>query len=168
MPFLSLKPLSRRLVAPLVPCVVVAALTSCGSEKVALYPVRGQILVDGEPAARAFVMFCPVAPSVAVEKLRPSAETADDGRFELKTYVRGDGAPAGDYRVAVTWHGLPIGANAEDLPEEEWTAGPNQLPESYGDPERTPLTASVESSDTELAPFELNRLKTASKSGGHR
>jgi hypothetical protein len=89
----------RRLVAALL--LSVALLTpgcSRGTRKV--YPVRGQVLVGGWPAARASIAFHPVG--TAADDLRPTAQTDDQGYFTLTSYAAGDGAPEGEYAVTVT------------------------------------------------------------------
>lgn len=67
--------------------------------RVSVFPVEGRLLVAGEPAAKAQVVFHPLGESV----FRPVAFTDADGRFRLMTYTAGDGAPAGEYAVTIFW-----------------------------------------------------------------
>src|SRR5262249_54027885 len=77
-------------------------LPACSkSSRQPVHPVRGQILVEGKPAAQAIVTFHPVGGDTGT--LRPSAQTDADGYFSLTTYENGDGAPEGKYSVTVTW-----------------------------------------------------------------
>jgi hypothetical protein len=87
--------------APLVLCV-----PSCGNNGPACYPVRGEIFVgqgkDRAPANGAVVVFHPTAPASG-EAPRPTAHVGEDGKFELTSYVKGDGAPAGEYAITIEW-----------------------------------------------------------------
>ena len=80
--------------------VLTLLCSACSSGRKPVQQVRGQILVDGKPAAQAQVLFHPAergndAPS-------PTGQTDDEGYFHLTSYVNGDGAPPGDYLVTVT------------------------------------------------------------------
>src|SRR5438874_13147885 len=78
---------------------------SCGDGRLKVYPVRGTVTFNGKPTPGAKVVFHPVArdPKVAERPPLPSGEVQDDGSFTLKTHPYGDGAPAGEYLVAVVW-----------------------------------------------------------------
>src|SRR5438552_470087 len=65
-----------------------------------VHPVQGQVLVNTAPASGALLTFHPVSGSP--NDPRPSAQADDQGRFSLTTYASGDGAPEGEYEVAVT------------------------------------------------------------------
>src|SRR5262245_3939957 len=65
-----------------------------------LHPVKGQVTVNGEPAAGAVVVFHP--DGATIQSVPPTALVGADGTFTMAT---GDqpGAAAGTYVVTVTW-----------------------------------------------------------------
>ncbi len=79
-------------------------LSSCSrSGREPVFPVRGQVFdAKNQPAAGAMVVFHPVDSSDS-QPIRPLAYVDDQGNFELTTYERGDGAPAGEYVVTIEW-----------------------------------------------------------------
>src|SRR6478672_9587864 len=79
------------------------AWVGCSDGKIARYPVHGSVNIDGKAADGVMVIFCPVGGSEAVQKTRPFGFTGSDGKFELTTLQKGDGAPAGDYKVLAQW-----------------------------------------------------------------
>lgn len=86
--------------------VLIAALAAagCGERRPALYPVTGELFVNGKPAPGAIVSLHPVDGKDFDERgARPMGRVRDDGGFSLSTYTTGDGAPTGEYRVCVTW-----------------------------------------------------------------
>jgi hypothetical protein len=71
-------------------------VAGCGPK---LYPVRGQVTYpDGKPLTEGTVVFESV---VEENRVTARGQIDRDGRYELSTYQRGDGVPAGKYRVAV-------------------------------------------------------------------
>jgi hypothetical protein len=125
--------------------VFLAALTvplaSCGSGP-KLSPVTGKVLYAGQPAEGATVVFHLI--NGAADAPKPSGTVAADGSFRLTTYKLGEGAPPGEYVVAVTW----FPPNARELANPR-----SKLPERYGDPSASPLRATVREEPTELQPF---------------
>lgn len=125
--------------------------TGCsGPAEVAVYPVVGQVVVNGKPAEGATVVFHPQAAGEVAE-LRPTGKTDADGRFKLTTRESNDGAPAGDYKVTINWAKSDIkpGQPAEDAKVIRL------LPNDYFIADRTPVKASVGAGPTELTPFEI-------------
>ena len=112
-----------------------------------VYPVRGQVFVNGKPAAGATVFLHPLG-QWDTPAMKPNGKVEADGSFRLSTYVSGDGAPAGDYAVTVRWGKLnPLGGKA----------GPNKSPGRYSDPKTSMLRARVKEVSNELEPFRLTR-----------
>ncbi|QDV39144.1 hypothetical protein [Tautonia plasticadhaerens] len=111
------------------------------------FPVRGQVLVGGEPAAGAVVEFHPLG-RFGLPLGRPRAWTRADGSFELAGEDR-VGTPAGSYAVTVVWR-EPL-----DLVGEP-AAGPNRAPDAYARPETTPLRAVVAAGANRLPPFSID------------
>jgi glycine/D-amino acid oxidase-like deaminating enzyme len=111
-----------------------------------VYPVRGQVFVQGKPAVQARVTLHPVDPT---DTARPSAVVEEDGSFRFSTYLAFDGAPAGEYVVTVEW---PSAARKQD----ELNAGLDLLQGRYSDPKKSPLRVRVREEQNELEPFRLN------------
>jgi hypothetical protein len=132
---------------------VVAALAGCSDEgeKVPVFPVKGAVQFEGEPASGAFVAFHPKSPAKpGQEPLRSAAQVQPDGGFELTTYTQGDGAPAGEYAVTVQWTKLIKQGN-------DAVAGPNVIPHAYGSPDSTPLTVTIKEGPNQLEPFAITK-----------
>jgi len=123
---------------------VLLPLSGCGDGKLVAYPVTGTLLVDGRPAEGAVVTLIPINGSEEFMHERPFSEVDAEGKFELTTFLSGDGAPAGDYKVTVLW---TKGARPGQA---------DRLGARYATPDRTSLTATVESGPNTLPPIELS------------
>ncbi len=123
--------------------------TSCGGsdgDHVKVYPVSGNVYVNGQPAAGAKVE-CYAVNDPTLLPLRPHAITGKDGSFKLTTYKTGDGAPAGTYALTVKWPAPPkSGSDAE---------GPDRLKGRYADPKRPARQFEVRPGDNDLETIEL-------------
>jgi len=109
---------------------------------VATYPVTGKLTLDGKPLTGA---------TVALHRFNKETEkynsisdglTDDLGRFQLSTYGRFDGAPAGEFVVTVvkTGKGYDDGeTNAKSL-----------LPEAYATPATTPLRVTIQAGPNDV------------------
>jgi hypothetical protein len=96
----SLTPsLRRRFASRLLPVIAVIC-AGCSRSGPTLYPVRGKILFEGQPARGATLVFHPLGNSDP-NAVKPRAFVDRDGTFEVFTYAAGDGAPAGEYAVTV-------------------------------------------------------------------
>lgn len=135
-------------------CVLAAAsfllLGGCGDGKVKRYPVHGSVNIDGRPAEGVMVIFCPINGSEEVQKLRPAGLTGPDGKFELISITRADGAPVGDYKVLMQWPEKK-GVGREGRPE----LGEDRLQGRYMNLDKTEFKVSVKDGPTDLPPFEL-------------
>ncbi len=122
-----------------------------------LYPVTGQILFEGRPASNATVILhrTEVAPPTETESdeevasLNPRGTCDRAGNFQLHTYAAGDGAPAGDFIVTVSWQDPENRGREENYPE--------LLPKRYLLPQSSGLKAHIDSGETVLPPFVLKR-----------
>src|SRR5262245_27756324 len=118
-------------------CLGALFLPACGkSARQPVHPVRGQVLVEGRPAAQAIVTFHP--PGTNAREFRPSAQTDEQGNFTLTTYETGDGAPEGKYAVTVTWF-----RSSSNKPAEGDESMRNSLPPRYANPASSRLEATV-------------------------
>lgn len=141
----------------LVPCLPMALLlaTGCGGPddgRMQVYPVSGQVLVDGQPAEGAEVVLYGATPELQGRgTVAPSAETDANGEFTLRSYDPGDGAPAGEFKVTIVWPAPPPqGADSEFYEPVDRLGG------AYATPDATPLTVTIEKGSNSLPPFELN------------
>ena len=130
-------------------CFALAALCpACGpGGHLPVYPVRGEVRVDGRAPAHALIGFHPVG-DAGPDAPHPVGVVDEQGRFTLTTYKAGDGAPPGDYRVTVAWF-LASGRPGDDGPPL------NYLPDRFGRVDTTPLHAVVGKSPNDLPAFEL-------------
>jgi hypothetical protein len=113
--------------------------------------VQGKVLVRGAPAEGANVTLYPaIVESKKPAAPAPSGMTDSQGVFKLSSYDAGDGAPEGEYKVAVIWQEpLPPGVR-------ESAEGPkDRLGGRYADPQKSKLTANVEQGGGEIPPFAL-------------
>jgi hypothetical protein len=120
-----------------------------------VFPVHGQVLLEGKPVANVLVAFHPVGAWGADEN-RPYAETDRDGRFTLSTYGFQDGAPAGEYKVALRdLRGEGEGAEVQPDEASPRKPRPNRPPASYANPETSGFRVRVHEGRNELEPFLL-------------
>lgn len=145
--------------------LLVACCMGCGSSndrgyivhEEDLYPVSGQVLFEGKPASNASVVLHRTEQSPLVESdtgemvpaLNPRGTCDKTGKFQLYTYAAGDGAPAGDFFVTVSWQDPENRGRDENYPE--------LLPKRYLLPATSGLKAHVISGENVLPTFELKR-----------
>jgi hypothetical protein len=130
------------------PLLSLFALTcaSCGTSHEPVYQVTGTVLFNGKPAAGAVVVFHPAGESKGLG-VHPQGSVGADGSVQLTTFEQNDGAPAGQYDVAVTWT-KPIHPGEKDEV--------SLLPIRYLRPQSSGLHAQVKpEAINNLAPFEL-------------
>jgi hypothetical protein len=134
-----------------VPLLLAAVvILGCGSkeQRVPVFPVKGGVFANGKPAEKALVIFHPLS-DADPKAPRPTGEVAADGSFTLSTYTAGDGAPAGEYAVTVSWAqgSSSIGGDAD--------SGDDRLGGRYVNPKTSGLRARVNEAATDLSPFKL-------------
>ena len=111
-----------------------------------VFPVKGEVFVNGKPAANVFVYLHPAEPD-AEHPMRPYAQADENGAFAISTYVSGDGAPAGEYVVTFEWLTYnPLG--------NQWS-GPDKLKRRYQDSKTSKFRVHVEEKPNTLSRFEL-------------
>ena len=126
-------------------CTLAAGCADGGRAPV--YPVRGQILLNGKPLAAAIVTFH--LQDGSVSDALPSGHTDADGRFALTSYQPDDGAPAGAYAISlVCFRAQPIRKGVE-------SAAQNVVPSRYANAATSKLTATVVAGNNELTPFQV-------------
>ena len=127
-------------------CFVNAGCSNSVGKSEGIYPVQGTVLVNGEPAEYANVLFVPKD-----SDMQPaSAVVGPDGEFRLTTQRQFDGAEPGEYVVTISW-AKPINP---DLREPEY--GPELLPKKYQDPKKSNLVVEIQPTNNVLDPFDIS------------
>jgi hypothetical protein len=126
-----------------VPCPMLAGCKQ-GESRVPTFPASGQLLAaNDKPIANALVVLHPV--DINSEAPKSRATTDADGKFQLTTYITGDGAPEGDFIVTVEqW--------LRDDPNE---APSNKIPGTWSRPESSQIRIAILKSANQLAPIRL-------------
>lgn len=121
--------------------------------------VTGKVLVDGTAPETPVVVKAYPEGVAAQDQAPSSGGTGADGLFELSTYNKGDGLPAGDYKLTFVWTELRLGGAALG------GAPSDKLGGQYADSKTTPFTVTVkESKDVvDLGVFELKKSATPKK-----
>lgn len=107
------------------------------------FPVVGQLLVDGEPAAGATLKFVPTKPGPQMRSA--TAQVGVDGRFAASYLTTEDGIPADNYDLLVYWLETPPDGG---LPVD-------RLRGRYCDPSNPVTTITVVAGENHLDPIEL-------------
>jgi hypothetical protein len=129
--------------------LAVLSLCSCGPP-IKVHPASGQVFVDGQPAVGALVVLHPIDPSAKVAA-KPSGRVDASGSFVLSTFRPRDGAPAGEYRVAIAW--LDDASKADPQTGEI----PTKARPDYADPATSPLRVRIEVGKNEIPVFQLSK-----------
>jgi hypothetical protein len=129
-----------------IPFMALGLVAGCGAAgRVPVFPVQGQVLFNGKPAAGAQVVFHP-AGKTGSDALRPTAQVDADGKFTLTTFTSGDGAPAGEYEVTV----------------EQWVSknddpAVNVLPARYRQVRTSGLRVTIAANENQVPTIKLAR-----------
>jgi hypothetical protein len=129
--------------------------SSCGRSKIPeiqgklpVFPAKGTLLLNGKPQAGVAMVFHPTTPLPKdASQFLPRARTEEDGTFVVSTYGVNDGAPAGKYRITVSFRGHEVNLRNGEEPE--------LMPQSYRNPRVTRLRAEVEEGDNNLATLNI-------------
>ena len=92
----------------------------CGQAPITFVPVRGKVLVEGQPVSSGTVSFRPDAERGNQSMEQPAGMLQADGSFELATPNR-KGAPLGWYRVLIIADNIPA---VDPPPSPVWPAYP--------------------------------------------
>lgn len=116
-----------------------------GEVRPTLYPARGTLTINGEPAAGAMLVLHPAdGQSFDARETRPTAKVGEDGTYHVTTYQEGDGAPTGEYRVSLLWFNNPESSNAWD-----------RLAGRFANPATSKIRVVVQDGKDRLDPIEL-------------
>lgn len=134
---------SARRAAALAFSLAAALAAGCNSRPqspVPLSEVKGTVKYNGQPLAEGTITFMPIGGT--------NSATGDiqNGEYSLSTFVKGDGAPPGEYKVAVT---------AWDKQPEMGVEGVPAIPRKYLDANQSQLTATISSEKSQTQDFDL-------------
>lgn len=119
------------------------SVSGCGPKdnKLPVHPATGRVRVDGQPAKDVYITFVPSDPMAP----KPTAVSDEQGNLIVTTYVTGDGAPAGDYKLAIEWPAMvnqfgrmqrgkdQLNGKFKDAASSKWPVtivpGPNAIPD---------------------------------------
>ena len=139
------------------PMAILVALLLAGcsasSKPYQTAPVAGRITLDGKPLPDAHVTFMPVAEAQSRSQSGPegNGDTADNGRYSLKTAFGDAGASVGKNRVMITTRKTELDPMNPDRSKE---VAKERVPAKYFS-DQSPLFWDVSSSGTKTADFEL-------------
>lgn len=123
--------------------LVLATLPGCGaSDRAETVPVTGTVTYNGAPLEHGTVIFYPADGRPAYGKIAKGSLT------DVTTYEPADGAVPGAHRVVV--QSTDKAADADPM-----AAGKSLIPERYGDPEKSGLTAEIEPGKANEITLEL-------------
>lgn len=137
-------------------CVVGLALSGCGGAKDApeLAPASGSITYQGKPLVKAQVVFASETGARVSHGI-----TDENGRYQLGTFLPGDGAVVGKQRVTVVAQGPPRppppGTPGAGMPGGPSLPGLPLISEKYFQPQTSGLTAEVRPREDNVFDIEL-------------
>jgi hypothetical protein len=153
-----------RVAALVAACLLFATDIGCAKKsRLTVAPVHGSVTYKGQGVPNAIVIFFPTDETAeVVKKIRPFAYADGEGNFDLKTYIKGDGAPPGKYRVSiVAVAGAAAAASGHDPPQgnpsgpKTAVAIPQEVVKKYGNVDTAGLQVTVQDGENDLAPFTL-------------
>lgn len=152
---------SHAVIWGIIPALLVIA--GCGESRPATFPVSGTIaFADGQPVRFGTVQFLPDNPGPSARGLLDT-----NGRFELGTFTKDDGAIPGGHRVIITQHvSAPSGKVIKHSDAHAADDESSLVDIRYTQYEVSPLTATVEERDNQVKlrverPQNPNRNKTS-------
>src|SRR5579884_3318701 len=134
--------------------IVSASLSGCGRRVPTIVPVKGTILLAGQPLPKAMVQFIPQRSDLGAE-FTSTAVTDENGGFTLTCgYKDLPGAIVGQHTIVITESPLPEALrNTSDYREiERYQAKlPNRpIPSQYGSATRSPLKIEIKEGQPEV------------------
>ncbi|MEQ1828677.1 MAG: hypothetical protein ABL921_22130 [Pirellula sp.] len=118
--------------------LVLSMASGCGeshpNEK-QVFKIAGNVTVDGNAVGEIQVALHDAAGPDNKQPTYPQGFTNPDGTIRISTYVEGDGAPAGEYKVTFAWQEYNLMSRS--------FSGPDKLNKKYSDPKTTPFTLSL-------------------------
>jgi hypothetical protein len=154
----------RRAVLAAIALFAATAFTGCGKKsapaikgaKLPVFPVKGKLMMDGKPMGFATIMFNPVTkfPQGAAQ-LQPRAIADENGDFTVSTYGSGDGAPAGDYKITISWKG----EEAMDTPDSGRGELEEKVPGAYQSARTSKIRVKVKEEPNTFETWDIAQLE---------
>jgi hypothetical protein len=150
----KLRPVRRAL--QVIASLAVVVLVSCGDGRNLhkVYPVKGKVLVNGQPANECRILLNRTFDDDHPFRVTPQGLTDQNGQFQITSYHPHDGAPEGEYVVTIEWR------ERTGLTKMNFD-GPDQLNGAYAKVEKTKglpgFVVRVGREPLELPPFELKQ-----------
>jgi hypothetical protein len=111
------------------------------------HPASGMVTYKGRPIVDAELIFFPEDKSFP-ETVRPKAKSTEGGKFIVWTYIQGDGAPEGSYKVTVVHNEVAIS-------KDTIVAKPNDLPVKYSKLDSTDIVVKIAAGQNEIPAIDL-------------
>jgi len=93
-----------RLLIPFAAAAVLASGCHGDADLRKTHPVSGTLMINGAPAPAGIIVFLfPQFTETDKYPIHPRGLTGEGGTFKVTTYNSDDGAPEGEYVVAVEW-----------------------------------------------------------------
>jgi hypothetical protein len=156
--------LRGRCAACLVVMLGVTVLAGCSKHgpppikgtKLAVFPVKGKLMMDGKPMVAAAIIFNPVTqfPKGSAQ-VQPRATADENGDFTVWTYANDDGAPAGDYKITISWKG----AEAVGLTDGGRGEIDEKVPEAFQTARTSKIRIKVKEEPNTLPTWDLAQLE---------
>jgi hypothetical protein len=115
--------------------------------------VTGQVIVDGVPVPATAQLRVTCHNVNGMDQEHPtisSALTGEDGKFQISTYISGDGIPAGDYTLTFMWGKMNLISGSY--------AGPDKLNGRYSDAKTSEYKFTVTTGE-DAAAVDLGTIK---------
>ncbi len=141
--------------------LALVAPVACGGRKFPkVYPVKGKILVNGQPANECQIYLNRTFEDKHPIKATPSGLTDKNGEFQITSYQTNDGAQEGEYVVTIEWR------ERSGLAKQDFE-GVDLLGGAYAKVEKTKslpgFVVKVGQQSLELPPFELSQSAEAKR-----
>lgn len=122
--------------------------SKANNKRLPVYPAKGEVWVNGKPAAGVFIYLWPDGIAAGKDAYCPHGQSDDSGRFTLSTYESNDGAPAGNYRVTAEW---PVRYNPISA---QWEG--DKLKGRFTDNQASKLSVTIQAGPNEIPTIKLD------------
>ena len=119
-----------------------------GGPRVETFPIRGRVLIDGQPGANVAVRLHPATDDPELPS--SSSFTDAEGNFTVGTYEGADGAPVGDYKLTFMWGQINLMTGRYEATEDK-----APFNKRYSDPETSEFEFTVVAPENDWGTIEL-------------